>query len=175
MKRSVRPAVIAFLVASLLAGAALSGVPGVWAEEKGLAQQIQGTWALVSIYNETDGKKSDVFGTDPRGSLIFTPNGRFSLILMKATLPKFAANSRVKGTAEENQAVVQGSVALFGSYTVDSEKKDTAYLRVEGSTFPNWDGQDQKRIITFAGDDMNLVTPAAAVGGTNYAVWKRTK
>lgn len=94
---------------------------------------------------------------------------------MKASLPKFAANSRVKGTAEENQAVVQGSVALFGSYAADSEKKDALKWRVEGSTFPNWDGEEQKRLITVTGDEMTVITPAAAVGGTNYAVYKRAK
>ena len=175
MKMYVKPVAIAFLLASVLAGMSLYGTSDVRAEDKGLTQQIQGTWTLVSIYNEMDGKKTDVFGSNPRGSMIFTPNGRFSLILMKASLPKFAANSRVKGTAEENQAVVQGSVALFGSYKADSEKNDAVNLKVEGSTFPNWDAQDQKRIVSFTGDEMNFITPAAAIGGTNYAVWKRVK
>ena len=175
MKTCVRQVPVAFLVVSVLAMVSLCKTLDVRAEDKGLAQQVQGTWTLVSIYNEMDGKKSDVFGLNPRGSLIFTPNGRFSLIIMKASLPKFAANSRVKGTAEENQAVVQGSVALFGSYAADSEKKDALKWRVEGSTFPNWDGEEQKRIITITGDEMSLITPASAVGGTNYAVWKRVK
>ena len=175
MKTYVKLVALAFLLVSVIAGVAMSGASDVRAEEKGLAQQVQGSWKLVSIYNELDGKKSDVFGSNPRGSMIFTSNGRFSLIIMKESLPKFAANSRVKGTAEENLAVVQGSVALFGSYKLDSEKNDTVILHVEGCTFPNWDAQDQKRIAKFTGDEMNFITPAAAIGGTNYAVWKRVK
>jgi hypothetical protein len=175
MKMYVKQVASALLLVFVVAGVAMYGPSAVRAEEKGLAQQLQGTWTLASIYNELDGKKSDVFGLNPRGSMIFTSNGRFSLIIMKESLPKFAANSRVKGTAEENQAVVQGSVALFGSYKVDSEKSDTVILRIEGSTFPNWDAQDQKRIAKFTGDGMDFITPAAAIGGTNYAVWKKVK
>jgi len=85
-----------------------SSVSDVWAQEKGgtLAQQIQGTWILVSIYNEQDGKKLEQFGPNPRGSMILTPDGRFSQIIMRASLPKFASNNRMKGTVEENQAIV---------------------------------------------------------------------
>ena len=87
------------LVIAVLSGGMLSGASDVWAQEKGstLAKQIQGSWTLVSIYNEQDGKKIEPFGYKPRGSLILTPNGRFSIILMRASLPKFAANNRMTG------------------------------------------------------------------------------
>jgi len=88
----------------------------VWAQAEGssLAKQVQGTWLLVSNINERDGQKIDTFGPNPRGQLILTPGGHFSMILMRASLPKFASNNRLKGTVEENQAVVQGSHAFFG-------------------------------------------------------------
>ena len=77
---------------------------------------------MASVVNEKEGKKTDVFGTDPMGSMILTPDGRFSIILMRSGLPKFAANNRVQGTAQENEAVVKGSVAYFGTYKVESEE-----------------------------------------------------
>ena len=43
--------------------------------------------------------------------------GHFMLILQRATLPRFASANRMSGTAEENKAVVQGSIAYFGTYT----------------------------------------------------------
>ncbi len=155
----------------------LSDVSGVMAQKKAsdFDQKIQGSWILVSIYNELDGKKSDVFGPGPRGSMILTPDGRFSIIIMKASLPKFASNNRVKGTTEENQAVVEGSVAYFGSYKTVSEKENTVSMQIEGCTFPNWDGQNQTRIMAVVGDEMKLTNPVAAVGGTNHLVWKRAK
>jgi hypothetical protein len=48
-------------------------------------------------------------------------------------------------------------------------------LNIEGSTYPNWDGEDQKRVMAVVGDEMKLTNPTAGVGGTNYLVWKRVK
>jgi Lipocalin-like domain len=156
----------------------VSGASDVWAQEKGstLAQQIQGSWILVSIYNEQDGKKINQFGPNPRGSFILTPDGRFSMILMRESLPKFASNNRLKGTVEENEAIVQGAFAYFGSYKVAGDKEQTVILHVEGSTFPNWDGQDKERYMTVIGDELKLTAPTTALGsGTNYLIWKRAK
>jgi hypothetical protein len=152
----------------------LSGSLHVYAEEKGarLAELIQGSWNLVSIYNEQDGKKTDVFGPNPRGSLILTSGGRFSYVLMRASLPKFASNARLKGTTEENQTVVEGTLAYIGTYSMANNKEIT--LHVEGCTFPNWDGQDQKRLVTVNGDELKMVNPTPSIGGgTNYILLKR--
>ena len=166
------------LVVAVLCGGTLSGATAVWAQEKSsnLAQQVQGSWTLVSVYVEQDGKKVEQFGAKPRGSMILTPDGRFSMILMRESLPKFASNNRMKGSAEENQAVVQGSLAHYGRYKVVSEKEHTVNLSNEGSTFPNWDGEDQKRIITVKGDEMSLINPTPSIGGgVAYVIWKRAK
>jgi len=178
MKRYLKGALGLLSVVAALAVGALAGVSELQAEEKGsgYAQQIQGSWVLVSIYNEQDGKKTEPFGPNPRGSWIMTPDGRFSMFFMRESLPKFASNSRMKGTAEENLAVVQGSVASFGAYSVVSAKDQTVNLHMEGSTFPNWDGQDQKRLISVTGDEMKVTNPTPSIGGgTNYQVWKRAK
>jgi Lipocalin-like domain len=178
MNWPIKAAARVLLVTAILAGGTPFGISDVWAQEKGstLAQQIQGTWILVSIYNEQDGKKTEQLGPNPRGLLIYTADGHFSHIIMRASLPKFASNSRVKGTVEENNAVVQGSIAYFGTYTVAIEKEETVVtLHIEGSTFPNWDGQDQKRFCLVVGDEMKVTNPIATIGGTNYNVWKRAK
>jgi len=177
MNWSIREVARVLLVVAVLSGGMLSGVSDVWAQEKAgtLAQQVQGSWILVSLYVEQDGKKIEPFGSKPRGSMILTPDGRFSIILLRASLPKFASNNRVTGTAEENQAVVQGSLAHYGSYAVASEKEHTVNLRNEGSTFPNWDGQYQKRVWTVKGDELSVTNPTASVGGVAYVIWKRAK
>ncbi len=47
-------------------------------------------------------------------------------------------------------------------------------LRIEGSTFPNWDGQEQQRLMTVVGEKMMYTNHTPAIGGgTNYIVWKR--
>ena len=73
-----------------------------------MAQQIQGSWILVSIYNEQDGKKIEPFGSQPRGSMTITPDGRFSYILLRASLPKIAANNRMKGTPRRIRPLSRG-------------------------------------------------------------------
>lgn len=177
MRRYFKELSMALMFVTIFCVGLMSGASDTWAQEKGsnLTQQIQGSWTLISIYNELDGKKIDVFGSNPRGSMILTPDGRFSIIIMKASLPKFASNNRVKGSTEDNQAVVQGSVAYFGSYKVASGTDQIVNLQIEGCTFPNWDGQDQKRVMKVTGDEMELTNPTAAVGGKNYLVWKRAK
>ncbi len=154
-----------------------TGASCVRAQEKGstLAQQIQGSWIFVSVYNEQQGKRTEPYGSKPRGSMILTPDGRFSIILMRASLPKFVSNNRMKGTAMENQTVVQGSFASYGAYAVANEKENIVILHTEGCTFPNWDGTDQKRVVTVIGDELRHTVPTASAGGTNYLVWKRAK
>ena len=79
---------------------------------------------------------TDLWGRDPIGLLILTNNGLFSSQIMRSDRPKFASNSRVKGTPEENKAVVHGSISNFGTYTVDDAEKTITFWYL-GSTFPN--------------------------------------
>ncbi len=155
----------------------VGGVTKAGAEQAtgNLGQQLQGTWTLVSLVNEHNGKKTELFGHEPRGLYIMTPDGRFSFILMRSSLPKFSADNRQKGTAKENKAIVQGSMAYFGRYEVANEKEHMVNLTIEGSTFPNWDGQVQKRTMTVNGDELRITNPTAASGGTNYLILKRAK
>lgn len=139
------------------------------------AKKITGNWELVSLINEQDGKKSEPFGPNPLGSLILSPNGKFTWILMKNDLPKFAVNNRIKGSAEENQAVVQGSFAAIGSYKVEDSKKGKVIFHFTGCTFPNWTGQDQERILAVSGNEMTMTTLSSAIGGTNTVLYRRAK
>ena len=45
--------------------------------------------------------------------------GHVVFINMRFDLPKFASKDRTKGTPEEDKAVVAGSFAYFGTYTVN--------------------------------------------------------
>ena len=68
------------------------------------------------------------------------------------------------GTPEENRAIVQGSIAYFGRYSID-ESNRKINLRYDGSTYPNWDGEDQTRLIELSGDELKIISPVSAVGG----------
>ena len=139
------------------------------------AKDLVGTWTLVSITIERDGKKIDFYGPNPQGEAMFDANGRVSSIITRSDLPKFVSNNRRAGTPEENKAVVQGSIAYFGTYSV-SEADHTLNFHIEGSTFPNWRGVDQKRLFKLSGDEFTYTNPTPSSGsGSAYAVWKRVK
>lgn len=76
-----------------------------------MKEEIVGTWSAVSQYVDQDGKKLEPFGSNPKGIVVYDRHGRFVLVLQRAALPRFASNNRLTGTAEENKAIVQGSIA----------------------------------------------------------------
>ena len=101
-------------------------------------------------------------------------NGRYALIVTRSDHPKFASNNRMQGTPEENKAIVQGSISHFGTYVVNEADK-TITFHIQTSTFPNWDGMDQKRPFTLSGDELKYTVPTASGGGTAEVVMKRIK
>jgi hypothetical protein len=138
------------------------------------AKDLVGTWKMVTNINiAPDGRRSESFGPAPNSILTFDANGRFVFVGTRPDLPKFASNNRMQGTAEENKAIVQGSIAYFGTYSVVDK---VLIQKVEGSTWPSWIGTDQKRpIISFMGDDMKMANPVTTLGGTSEGTYKRVK
>jgi Lipocalin-like domain len=133
-----------------------------------------GTWLLISNYSERPEGKFEITGPNPTGILMFDAAGRMSLQIMRSTLPKFASNKRQEGTPEENKAIVQGLLCLFGTYSVN-ETDHMLNLHIESSSFPNWNGIDQKRPFTIIGDELTYIVSPDATGGTAHVVWRRAK
>ena len=161
---------IVLAISALIIGIALPAAAAL-AET---AKDCAGTWTLVSVINEQDGKKSDPFGPNAKGVLMFDANGRYMITFTSATLPKFASNNRATGTADENKAIVNGSLAHFGTYVVNEADKSFTF-RIESATFPNWDNTDQKRSFAITGDELKYTTPAGSAGGTVSLIWIRAK
>jgi hypothetical protein len=136
-------------------------------------KSIEGSWILESSINEVDGLKTDQFGPNPKGMLMFGAGGRFMLTIIGAGLPKFASSNRANGTAEESKAVVSRSVAMIGSYVVDAGGSSVTFL-TESATFPNWDGTEQRRtIVTLNADEFKYITATASGGGRGTVTWRR--
>lgn len=139
------------------------------------ASDIVGTWALVSSVTEKDGVRIDQFGAGAKGMLILDATGHFMLTIIGPGLPKFASNNRAGGTPEENKAVMSKSIAMIGDYSVSSSDK-TLTFKVESATFPNWNGTEQKRLLSpIDSDVLKYVTPTASSGGVGTVTWKRVK
>ena len=143
--------------------------PGVASGQS--AKDLVGTWTLVSTDTvRSDGSRIPTFGDTPKGLIVFTSDGRFIYLYSRGDLPKFVSNNRTTGTPEENRAVVQGSIATFGTYSFAGTD---LLIKVEHSTFPNWIGADQKRTIAVTGDQLKWTNAAGSGGGVVELVLKR--
>ena len=111
-------------VCALALCAGTLATPGAIAQQKPLKEQLTGNWTFVSsIDTNKDGTKTDRFGPGAKGLLMLDPSGRFSFLISRANIPKFAAANINQGTAEENKAVMQGMIAYYGTWSVDEPSK----------------------------------------------------
>ena len=135
-------------------------------------EQLVGSWILVSLTAGNGAKQTLPYGANPKGTMMVDANGRFSITVVRSDLPRFASDNRMTGTPEENMAIVQGCVAYFGTYSID-EATHVITVNVEGSTFPNFDGGTQTRILSFNGDEMTYLNPTPSMGGGTAKVTYR--
>jgi hypothetical protein len=117
-----------------------------------IRDQLIGTWVLVSNSDKnSDGMPK--WGENPKGSLIFEANGRYSFIIVRSDLPKFTAN--------------------FGTFTVD-ETKSSFTINIEGSVYPNLGGKSVTRTITAIGpDEVRYTNATASTGGSADVVLRK--
>jgi hypothetical protein len=117
--------------------------------EKSIKDQLVGHWQLVSVtINDTA-----PYGANPQGSMFFDANGNYSVIVLSG------GNAR--------------NVSYFGTYTV-SDSENTVTLHIDGSSHANADGRDQKRLVTFSGDELITSTPTSSGRkGSIKLTWKR--
>ena len=142
-----------------------------------LKEQMVGAWEfVVAEVSAADGSKSFPFGETPKGILIFTADGSFTQIHIAGDVPKIASNNRLTGTPEEYAAIMRRSLSVFGTYTVDEEKKTVTY-KIVSSTFPNWEGEAQTRTIDKLTADEFVNTNPNVAGGRGSAAnhYKRAK
>jgi Lipocalin-like domain len=143
--------------------------------QKSLRDQLVGVW--VPTAHETtfqDGGKRQQFGANPKGMMILDATGNYTQILVRPDLPKYRSNDRTQGTPEEHAATVRGSVANFGTWTVDEADKTLTY-HILGSTFPNQASTDMKSTVSLVGDEWTSTIPRTTSGRRSVMVWMRAK
>jgi hypothetical protein len=154
-------------------GLALSGA--AFAQQKSAKEQIVGAWTLVAVTSEMDdGQKGEPFGPSPKGVIIFSNDGHFSLFQSRAEIPKIAANDRAKATPEEAQSIVASSIAYYGTYSIDQNTK-AMVVNLAASTYANVAAiPNQKRTITLlTADELKFDNPRTPNGMTLRTAWKR--
>ena len=141
--------------------------------ENALKNQLVGTWILVSNFtNRDDGSKVDILRPNPKGLLMIDNGGHLTVQEMRSDLPTFGSNSR-QGTEAESKAIMLGSIAYFGTYTIDEATK-TLTVHIDACSFPNWNGTDQKKSFTLSKDELTW-SDAGLGGGPVYTIWKRAR
>ena len=130
--RDARSSLIACLI-----GSTVEGMTDLHSLPAATANQVAGSWRLATAAFTRDGVTTEPYGPDPDGLLVLTATGHFAVYVGRPDLPAFASGDRMAGTADEHRAVVEGALALYGTYRVDA---DGRFLdqHVLGSTFPNW-------------------------------------
>ena len=140
-------------------------------------EQLVGTWTLVSWdQRNADGTTFQQFGASPKGIAFFDAGGHYIITVMRSDRLKYAIDNfgqLAQATAEENKATAQGTITYFGTYSVNDADR-TIDIRVEASSFPNWNGTDQKRFFEVTEAQLKL-TVRPPHGGNVDVLWKRAK
>ncbi len=162
----------------VIIGSLMTLVPGAaLAQPSPLKDRLVGAWLLAAVTGERlDGSRFEPFGGEPKGIMIFTGDGHFSLFQSSGSVPRIAANDRAKATPDEATGIVREAIAYYGTYAVDENDKSLS-VRLTGSTFANLlGGPDQKRIITvLTAEELRFTNPRTPAGVTLMTVWTRAK
>ena len=144
-------------------------------QQKSLKEQLVGTWTLASWeQRNADGTAVPQFGANPNGIAFFDGAGHYIITVMRSDRAKYAIDNFgqiAQSTAEENKATAQGTITYFGTYSLNDAER-TIDTRVEASSFPNWNGTDQKRFFEVTEDQLKL-TVRPPRGGPVDVRWKR--
>jgi len=139
------------------------------------APSLTGTWSLVAAdVLHTDGTRAHDYGAAPKGLLLIDTHGHYSLQIFKAERPRFASGDKLTGTPAEYEAAVLGSSTHFGTISIDPVAGILTF-RIDGASFPNWEGELQKRHYELKGDELSYRVPPRPNGDTPISVWQRLK
>jgi polyisoprenoid-binding protein YceI len=136
---------------------------------------LAGTWTLTAADRITPaGAREHDYGEAPRGRLIVDMAGRYSLQIFKAERPRFASGDKKRGTAEEYAAASLGASTHYGTITIDAAAHQLVF-KIDGASFPNWEGATQRRAYDLDGDRLSWRVPTAPDGNIPISEWKREK
>lgn len=136
---------------------------------------LVGTWTLTAADDLLpDGSRVHAYGSNPRGLLIFAPDGRYALQIYRDDRAKFASGDKKQGTFDEYREASVGASCHFGHYSVDTDN-GTITFKIDRASFANWDGATQIRPFTLRGDDLEWRVPATPDGRIPISGWHRVR
>jgi hypothetical protein len=117
------------------------------------AATLVGSWRLVAYELEVEGQEERrlPLGPNPRGRLVFTPEGRMIGLI--------AAADRTPGRSDAELAALHRSMLAYtGRYRVEGDRFVTS---VDASWNEAWTGGEQVRSFALDGDRLDVVSPWA--------------
>jgi hypothetical protein len=144
-----------------------------------LRTNLIGAWALQS-YEARSVDGSDVIyplGVDPRGIIMYTPDGYMSAQLMRSGRPRFSGDDMQLAPEHELAAAASGYLTYAGPYNV--VRDGLIAHHVEVSLLPNWIGGTQYRAARLSGSVLELSPPEPLLIDGQHRnlrlVWHRAK
>jgi hypothetical protein len=145
-----------------------------------LRDRLIGAWKLVSyVEKPTDGSAAFYpMGKEPKGIIMYTPDGYMSAQLQKPGRRTFASGDWFEGSDEEVREEAAGYIAYSGPFHTDEATQSLTHSMFV-SLFPNWIGQTQPRTVKIEGDLLHLSSAKPIRSGgketMSYLVWKRAE
>lgn len=125
-----------------------------------LRDQLIGAWELVSYAVYSEMSESNILyplGEDAKGIIMYTPDGYMSAQLQSPGQTSFDASHPADGSQSELAESAKRYIGYTGAYYLD-ESECIPILRHQFfvSSFPNWLGDIQKRLVKLEGDHLIL-------------------
>jgi hypothetical protein len=153
------------LATTLLATAATAAEPS-----------LAGTWTLTAADRvKADGSRARDYGQHPKGRLIIDDEGRYSLQIFDGDRPRVASGDKRTATPEENAGAVLGSSTHYGTVAIDAAAHVLVF-RIEGASFANWEGTEQRRKYQLSADSLSYQVPTPRPDGSiPISEWRRER
>lgn len=142
-------------------------------------EQFNGAWQLVAAeYRCTDGSVITPFGSAPSGLLIYSADGYLSVQVGRRDRKPFAVDDMASAAPEEIRTAFTSYFGYFGRFTVDEPARLITHF-IEGSTMPNWVGQEHHRHYAFTEGMLTLRATSTYFYSGNEVngvlVWRRAR
>ena len=142
------------------------------------AKDLIGTWRLRSWTNTAgDAPAVDPLGPTPIGYILYNADGYMAVEIMAAGRAPYREPDPFGGTPQERSAAIGAYLSYSGRFEVLPEEGAVIH-HIEVSSYPNWVGTAQLRLVGLDGDQLTLSTRPMALGGVEQRAelaWERVK
>lgn len=140
-----------------------------------ITEKIIGTWILQSIfYKDSKGEKVNLYGENPNGILMYDKFG-----FMNAQIGNSNRTLLKESDVESQETKVKSYDTYIGYYgTFFKKDKNTIIHKVIGCQKPDWEGEEEVRIVSTQGNVLYITTPPTTINGHETKIevyWERAK